>query len=254
MKDRALPALIEAKRHKAGKISRWAERQLDVAGKAIASELVQTEDQQALADILRAYGRIRDPDAARIVISFANSERAQIRLAARQAVAMMGDVATWQLRETYENIVGEKPPREWSWDRTARELFARFDRLRLAQVFKLFDRGLEAQRAGELEKMREHYDKVLAHNPLFDRRAEMADGYLLYARKHADSSKEKAIRALYRGERIAEKKRHDTQVHSKSPVDPRSRRAGGARHPRSGPHATGHRARRPERPCEGSPR
>jgi hypothetical protein len=201
--DKALAALIETRRHKAEKIARWAERQLDAMGKGIASEAVQTEDQQVLCDVLRAYGRIRDPDAARIVISFANSERAQVREAARQAVVLMGEVAAWQLRDTYETIVGKKPARDWSWDRTARELFAEFDRLRLAQVYRLFEEGQQARDAGDLVKMRQSYDKVLARSPLFERRAEMAAGYLDYARSLGPEGKGDALDALRRAERIA---------------------------------------------------
>ena len=75
-------------------------------GKGVPSEAVQTENQAVLADVLRAYGRTRNPDAVRIVVSFANSERAQVRDASRQSVALMGEIASWQLRDSYENVVG----------------------------------------------------------------------------------------------------------------------------------------------------
>lgn len=201
---KAVAALIEARRHRAEKIARWAERQLDTLGKAIPGEAVNTTDYQVLADVLRAYGRVRDPDAARIVISFANSERAQVREAARQAVALMGEVANWQLRDTYETIVGKKPARDWTWERTARELFGEFDRLRLSQVYDLFEAGSLAFENGELEKAREAFDKVLARSPVFEHRAEMAPAYLSYAKKHADEDRERAVVALYRAERIAQ--------------------------------------------------
>jgi tetratricopeptide (TPR) repeat protein len=201
--DKAVAALIEARRHKAEKIGRWAERQLDALGKAIPSEAVQTPDHQVLADVLRAYGRSRDPDAARIVISFANSERAQVREAARQAVAMMGEVSAWQLRDSYETIVGKRPPRDWSWERTARELFGELDRLRLARVHRLFDEGRAAQAAGKLEQMREAYDKLLAQSPMFERREEMAAGYLAYADQLGDERRADALDALRRAERLA---------------------------------------------------
>ncbi|HMJ16115.1 MAG TPA: hypothetical protein VK524_32095 [Polyangiaceae bacterium] len=200
---RAVAALIEARRHRAEKIGRWAERQLDTLGKAIPGEAVNTADYQVLADVLRAYGRIRDPDAARIVISFANSERAQVREAARQAVALMGEVANWQLRDTYETIVGKKPARDWTWERTARELFGEFDRLRLSQVYDLFEEGSLAFEKGDLEKTRTAFDKVLTRSPLFEHRAEMAPAYLAYARFMADKDRELAMQALYKAERIA---------------------------------------------------
>jgi tetratricopeptide (TPR) repeat protein len=199
----AVAALIEARRHQSEKIARWADRQLDILGKGIPGEAVQTDDMQALADVLRAYGRTRDPDAARLVISFSNSERSQIREAARQSVSMMGEVALWQLRDAYENALGKRPPRDWSWQRTARELFLLYDRIRLAQVYSEFDQGLKAQSAGNYAAMRSAFDTVLAESPLFERRSEMASGYYAYARQLEDKDPEAALAALRRAERLS---------------------------------------------------
>ncbi len=212
--DRSLGALIETRRHPAQKIAQWAERQLDLTGKASPSEAVQTEDQEALADVLLAFGRIRDPDSARIVISFAQSERAQIRTAARQAVVLLGDVGTWQLRDAYENTVGKLPPREWTWQRTARELFTEYDRLRQAKEYELFDAGMQARKKNELDAMREKFDQVLAFNPLFERRDEMASGYVDYARENLEEKPELALSALRRAERITENDKERRTVQS----------------------------------------
>ena len=200
--DRAVPALIEAKRHPAEKIAKWAERELDALGKAIPSEAVQINDLQVLSDVLRAYGRVRDPDAARIVVSFANSERSQVREASRQAIALMGEVGAWQLRDTYEDVVGKKPPRDWNWERTARELFAEFDRLRSAEVSKLFDAGVAAREHGDLEGMRKAFDQVLTRNPEYPKQAELAAAYLEYAQKSLDKQPAQALTALRRAERL----------------------------------------------------
>jgi tetratricopeptide (TPR) repeat protein len=202
--ERSVAALVEAERHPAPKIAQWAARQLDALGKGIPSETVQTNDPEVLADVLRAHGRARNPEAARLVISFVSSERAQIRDAARQAVVLMGEVANWQLRDTYENIVGKKPPREWSWDRTARELFSEFDRLRLAPVYELFDQGVAAQRAGKMDEMARAWDQVLAQSPTFERGTEMAAGYHAYAQAHLDDKDPNlALKALERVDRLA---------------------------------------------------
>jgi hypothetical protein len=200
--EKAVPALIEGERHQAEKISKWTVRQLDMLGKGIPSEAVQTQDQAVLSDVLRAYGRTRNPDAVRIVVSFVSSERAQIREAARQAVALMGEVATWQLRDTYESVVGKKPPRDWSWERTARELFAEFDRLRSTQVGKLFEAGQAARSRGDLEAMRQSFDKLLAFDPHFEEKVELATGYLAFARAQVDKSRDSALLALRRAERL----------------------------------------------------
>ncbi len=62
-----------------------ASDQLDVIGKTVPGEAVQTADNQVLADVLRAYGRARDADAARVIVSFANSDRVQVRDAVGRA-------------------------------------------------------------------------------------------------------------------------------------------------------------------------
>jgi len=200
--DRAVPALIETRRHQAEKIAKWSERELDALGKAIPSEAVQVADLQVLSDVLRAYGRLRDPDAARIVVSFSNSERAQVREASRQAIAMLGEVGAWQLRDTYETVVGKKPPRDWNWERTARELFGEFDRLRSAEVSKLYDAGAVARQNGDLEGMRKAFDQVLTRSPDYPRRAELTSAYLEYAQKTLGKSPGPALAALRRVERL----------------------------------------------------
>jgi len=139
----------------------------------------------------------------RIVVSFANSERAQVREASRQAVALLGEVGSWQLRDTYESVVGKKPPRDWAWERTARELFAEFDRLRIARVGKLFEAGQAARSKGDFAAMRESFDKLLAYDPNFEQKSELAAGYAAFARATADKSRPDAIAALRRAERLA---------------------------------------------------
>lgn len=212
--ERAVAALIETRRFPAEKIQAWARRQLDALGKGIPSEAVQTEDYQVLADVLRAYGKARDPDAARIVISFANSERAQVREAARQAVAMLGETANWQLKDTYENVVGRRPKRDWNWERTARELFWEFDRLRMAVVYDLFERGLAAWKRRDFPAMRRAYDKVLVRQPLFEHRAEMAAGYFDYARAAKDDELDQAIVGLYRAQRVSTDEKEQRRISS----------------------------------------
>ncbi|HWA77658.1 MAG TPA: hypothetical protein VG937_35215 [Polyangiaceae bacterium] len=201
--DKAVPALLEARRHQAEKIARFAARQLDALGRAVPGEAVRVTDPQVLADVLRAYGRTRDPDAARIVVSFANSERAVVREAARQAIGLFGEVSMWQLKDTYESVVGKKPPRDWSWERTARELFARFDRARSAAVMQAFEAGRAARAKGDLEAMRRAFDSVVAQNPRFERKAELAQGYLAYAKQAFDDHPRECEVALLRAERLS---------------------------------------------------
>ena len=201
--DRAVAALLETRRHPAEKVGRWASRQLDMLGRAAPSQAVQIADPELLSDVLRAYGRTHDLDAARIVVSFAGSERGQLRTAARQAIGMLGEASHWQLRDAYEDVMGKRAPRDWSWERTARELFGELDRLRRAEVFERFEAAEQAQRAGDLEAMRHAYDEVLVRSPFFERADEMVGGYWEYAKRHADDRPADAIAALVPAERLS---------------------------------------------------
>jgi hypothetical protein len=202
--DRAVPALIEARRHPSEKIAHWAGRQLDMLGRAAPSQAVQIGDPEVLADVLRAYGRTHDLDAARIVVSFAGSERGQLRTAARQAIAMLGEAGHWQLRDAYEDVMGKRAPRDWTWERTARELFGELDRLRRAEVYDRFEAGQKAEATGDLVGMRKAFDEVLVRAPFFERGDEMVGGYWEYAKKYASSQPDDAIAALRRAERLGQ--------------------------------------------------
>ena len=202
LKDKAVPALIEARQHDAKIVQKWANRQLDMLGKAIPGEAVSTNDTQVLADVLRAYGRTRDVDAARVVLSFANSDRIQLREAAREAVSAIGEPGLWQLRDVYLNLTGNKPPRDWAWDRIAREIFAAYDRARLAEVYKLMDDGVAFAAAGKLVEAVEAFDKVLARQPLFDRRKEMVKTYVARSREMPADKREESLALLRKAVRL----------------------------------------------------
>jgi tetratricopeptide (TPR) repeat protein len=203
MKDAATAALIEATAHPVPRIASWAKRQLEDMGKAVASEAVQVVDPALRADILRAYGKTRDLETARLLISYGASERAQIRLAAREAVAMLGEAGLWQLRDAYEKTVGQRAPREWPWDRVARELFAQFDRQRLSEIYALWQRGRDAEAQGDLDAARELFDRVLAWDPNFERGPAMAPTYLAFAERQAETDPRAAELAARRAERLA---------------------------------------------------
>jgi hypothetical protein len=202
LKDGSVAALIEARRHRAEKIARWADRQLDRLGKAAPSEAIRTDSFEVLADVLRAYGRTKDPDAARIIVTYASSERFQLREAARQAIVLLGEVGIWQLRDAYETVVGKRPRRDWSWDRTARELFFEYDKLHAAKAYEMLDVGNKAAAEGHLEDMAKAYDALLARSPQFDKASTLAPGYFRLAEKVAESDPVTAQNALVRVERL----------------------------------------------------
>jgi tetratricopeptide (TPR) repeat protein len=202
LRDKAVPALIEARQHDAKIVQRWANKQLDLLGRAIPGEAVATNDTQILADVLRAYGRTRDVDAVRVILSFCNSDRIQLREASREAIAAIGEPGIWQLRDVYLNLTGSKPPREYTWDRIARELFATYDRARLAEVYKLMDQGVALAGEGKLAEATEAFDKVLARSPLFERRKEMVKTYIDRAAQLSDEKREDALAMLRKALRL----------------------------------------------------
>ncbi len=188
--EKAIPALIEATRHQAPQVNEWAQQQLDFGGKAIPSEAVRVESPEILADILRAYGYTKDPDALRLVLSFASSERAQIRLAARQAIRATPPTAIWVLRDAYEQTLGDKPSREWTWDRLAKELFREYDRNRLAEVYALFQAGVGHMDAGDLDAAVQSFEQLLNRNPDFEPKAPLATAFLQFAKQAPGGDKD----------------------------------------------------------------
>jgi tetratricopeptide (TPR) repeat protein len=202
LRDKAVPALIEARQHDAKIVQRFASKQLDVLGRAIPGEAVGVTDPQVLADVLRAYGRTRDVDAVRVVLSFCNSDRIQLRDAAREAIAAIGEPGIWQLRDAYLNQTGNKAPREFTWDRIARELFAMYDRARLAEVYKLMDEGSAHAQAGKYAEATEAFDKVLARSPVFERRKEMVAAYVERAKQLEPKAREESLEMLRKALRL----------------------------------------------------
>jgi hypothetical protein len=201
--DRALPALIESTVHPTPSVAQWALAKLEEMGKHVASEAVQVSDPALRADILLAYGKARDVGTARLLIAFAASERDQVRLAARQAVAMLGDLGSVELRDAYETATGSSAPRHWSWRRVAEELFARFDGQRLSEVYGLFAEGRAAEARGDLDAARVAFDQVLARDPLFERGGLMVPVYLAFAERALDQDPTGAELAARRAERLA---------------------------------------------------
>ncbi len=202
LRDKAVPALIEARAHDAKIVQKWANKELDVLGRAIPGEAVASNDTQILADVLRAYGRTRDVDAVRVILSFSNSDRIQLREASREAVTAIGEPGIWQLRDQYLSLTGNKAPKDWAWDRLARELFALYDRARLAEVYKLMDDGTAAASAGSIVEAVDAFDKVLARSPLFDRRKEMVKSYFERATSLEEGHREDALAMMRKALRL----------------------------------------------------
>jgi tetratricopeptide (TPR) repeat protein len=194
--EKTVPALIES-RKESSEVRHWAVSQLEGMGKRIPGDAVQTKDNQVLADVLRAFAGVHDMDALPVLLSFVNSDRIQVRAAAREALGQFGQDAVWKLREAYSNVTGKAAPEGWQAPQIAKELFAAYDRLRLQEVNGLLDEGLAKEKEGKLEEAIAAFDKVLARQPMIERRGEMVSAYVSYAEKISASDSPKAL-ALFR--------------------------------------------------------
>jgi tetratricopeptide (TPR) repeat protein len=178
--DRAVAALIEARRDPSSETRTWASNVLETMGKRTPGEAVQVKDNQALADVLRAYASVKDLDALPVVLSFVSSDRAQVRASAREATLAYGQDALWKLREAYAALMGDAAPDGIAAVDLAKKLFEAYDRFRLQDVYALLARGLAEQKDDKLDKAIADFDEALARQPMLDRRSEMVGAYVTY--------------------------------------------------------------------------
>ncbi len=200
--DKAIPALILVRKDASSDLRQWATTQLEAMGKRIPSDAVQTRDPHVLAEVLTAYGAVRDLDALAVLLSFVNSDRSNVRTAARGSVMAFGQDAVWKLREAHANVIGKSPPEGAPAAEIATSLFAAYDRLRLQEVYGLLDDGLKKHAEGKTDEAIAAFDRVLARQPMLDRRAEMAAAYLAHAQKIEDEDPVAALEFLRKAARL----------------------------------------------------
>ena len=200
--DRAIPALIEARREPSADLRKWAQSQLEGMGKRIAGDAVQTEDSAVLADVLTAFANVRDLDALPVLLSFVNADRAPVREAARASIGQFGQDAIWKVREAYQNVLNHPAPDNASAAQVEKELFAAYDKIRLQEVYGLLESGIKATSDGKLEEAIAAFDKVLARQPMLDRRGEMVPAYVQYALTFEDSDPLRAKELLRKAQRL----------------------------------------------------
>ena len=159
----------------------------------------------------------------------------------------MGEVASWQLRDTYENVVGKKPPRDWAWERTARELFARV-RSAALRPGRQAVRGRPRPRAPRaiLRPCARASTSCWPTIPTSSRTRELAAGYVAFAQAAQDKSRAEA----HRGAAPRRASGPDAQGRHQPAPDARSRSARGKRHRRlprcsSAPSRTTRKTRAP---------
>jgi len=214
MGDRAVAALIEARRDPASETRTWASNLLESMGKRTPGEAVQVKDNQALADVLRAYAGIKDLDALPVVLSFVSSDRAQVRAAARAATLAYGQDALWKLREAYAALMGEQAPEGITAEDLAKKLFDSYDRFRLQEVYALLSKGLAEQKDEKLPAAIADFDEVLARQPMLDRRAEVVPAYVAYGESLEGKDRPAALATLRKALRLDEAGPQSSHVRS----------------------------------------
>lgn len=202
MDDRAIAALVVAKRSKSAATRAWAADTLESMGRERADEQIRTRSDETLAQIFRAYGEVHDPDALGVLSSFVGSDRGAIRDAARDALSAYGRDAISTIRQGYAELTGKPAPTAWSPEETARALFAASDRIRLRDVYALLDEGLARADAGDLRGATADLDAVLARQPDTDRRADVARVYAAYGMTLEESDPAGARAYLERAGRV----------------------------------------------------
>ena len=200
--DRAVPALIETRREPSPDLRKFAQTQLEGMGKRIAGDAVQTPDNAVLADVLRAFADVHDLDALPVILSFVNADRVVVRDAARDAIGAFGPDAIWKLREAYANVLNHPAADNATAAQVAKELFAAYDHLRLQEVYGLVDTGLAAQKDGHPNDAVAAFDKVLARQPLLDRRGEMVPAYVQVAMSLEESDPPRALALFHEARRL----------------------------------------------------
>jgi tetratricopeptide (TPR) repeat protein len=175
--EQAIPALVESRRDPAPEVRSWGAALLGAIVKH-PSEALRIKDDRLLADVLRAYGKVSDMEALQEILPLANSDRVQVRAAAREAVLAYGQDGVWRLREAYAVLLGEQAPDGVTAADLAKKLFEAYDRYRLRDVYALIDRGVALERAGKAAEAVAVFDEALAREPLVERRAEMVPAYV----------------------------------------------------------------------------
>jgi hypothetical protein len=202
--ERATAALIEARADPSPQVRAWAKDVLDALGRRTPGDAVQTTNDQTIIDVLRAYAGLRDVDALPVVLSFVNSNRAQVRTAAREATLAYGADALGKLRSTYAALTGERLPEDASVDEVARSLFTAYDHHRLHDVYARLDDGLAKFRSGDLDGAIAEFENVLARQPLLDRRQEITPAYVMYGEALEQTDRARATDYLRRALRLDE--------------------------------------------------
>ncbi len=172
-----LPALIRLRSHADPRVRAWAQAGVHALGMDDPEVATDQHDAHLAAQVVRAYGEPLDFPAMPTVVRLVSSDKRELREAAREVTARFGKNAIWQLRELYAQVAGRDADRRWDAERTANELYALLDRDATEEADTLLAQGMARFVAGDLEGMRQRYDRLLARLPRYADAAKMAPGY-----------------------------------------------------------------------------
>ncbi len=174
-----LPALIYGRGSSNQELHMFAVKWIRDMGNPLLGEQIRgIGNPRRLAQLLEAYASVNELDAVDVTLSMAAHDSVFVRRSARACLTDYGKNAKWAIRRTYENTFAQEPPDGGSVDSWLARLYQHWDSERIADELQAFNLGLEHRKKGELEEMEALFSMVLRNEPMFDRRHEMAAGFL----------------------------------------------------------------------------
>jgi tetratricopeptide (TPR) repeat protein len=120
------------------------------------------------------------------------------------------------VRNAYKDLTGSAPPKDWGWERLARELFRLHDAARLRVVYEQMAAGADAAKAERYDDAVAAFNDVLSRVPLFDRRGEMTPAYFERAKQLIEKGeRERALLLLHKALRLDPKTPHQAAIESR---------------------------------------
>jgi hypothetical protein len=225
MAPHSFAALLRASQNKKradGTYSRYATYQLDRLDKGRpgdALDAAATDDVEI--DMLQAIRDVKHPDAVSAVLDRVDTPSHGVRKAAREAwlAYVTGpapppapkakrklpggklsdkelplwlnyrDLAETEIRVRLATLTGKEPPAKATGEEMTKELFAIYDQRRAAQWDVPMTEAAELAKAGSWAEVTKRYDAILAADPMYTRRPEMAGAYLELGRALAKEKK-----------------------------------------------------------------
>jgi hypothetical protein len=192
-----LPALIELRSHGEARVRAFAQAGVRALGMEDPKVALALPDASLAAKVARAYAQPLEFAALPTLVRLVGADKEALREAARFAVGRFGKNAIWPLRELYAEVAGKAADKGWDAERTASELYARLDRDERARSAALLQTGMSHFVAGRLPEMKRAYDELLARDPRFAERHELAPGYAALAKHHLEHDQLAQARAAF---------------------------------------------------------